>query len=595
METDKAVNSSTMESLAMCDYPPVTADSPGNYHLDNGLSTVGQIVTAYCKNTTVAVVRCMPNLQWNATVPPCPIDDRSRDNMSAVLIVLWVVGGVLLIALVVLIVVIIKSRSKTSCGLGRTSSPSTSVFHISGRGNNGRSHRRGGDNPAFSRADEICGEWSYHRGDAFPDSQRLPSYHEAISNSCMTVPVRTRHSSQQDPPAARNSSTSLDGNRHFQSLGINLRLDSSNLSESQIRTARVDTEANSEEQSTQRNQNDEASGPTSVATTEQATPANQLRSSSDQRNAQASRNSRRYAENYPQCFFEDEPPPPYTFQPANYNPNRSAQQQQPRISGHNPSRTRSMPVPSSRSGSNQDENNFQQSRHFRRSMCDRLASAANPRSQSAIHRPDVHMRQSVASSNNNQIYSVQSDTRYNTRSNGQISRLLSNANNVTNGTYPSTELPRDSRPREEQTADHTLANHIQPPLSRLSGLRNAPPDSALPGNNIQQYSASEIVENMHRDLRDHNRTRAPMTQDSIYIIRSYQDTQSAMPYSSFSKPQHHSQSQPLGTSTPVNQSPVGARRFGPADHPSPLPIPRNHAFHQPSQEPPTLHSYGSEI
>lgn len=409
----------------------------------------------------------------------------------------------------------------------------------------------------------------------------------------MTVPVRTRHGSQPDPPAARNSSTSLDANRHFQSLGINLRLDSSNLSESQIRTARVDTEANSEEQSTQRNQNDEASGPTSDATTEQATPANQLSSSSDQRNAQASRNSRRYAENYPQCFFEDEPPPPYTFQPADYNPNRSAQQQQPRASGHNPSRTRSMPVPSSRAGSNQNENNFQQSRHFRRSMCDRLASTANARSQSAIPRPDVHMRQSIASSNNNQIYSVQSDTGYNTRSNGQISRLSSNANNIINSTYPSTGLPRDSRPRDEQIADHTLANQIQPQLSRLNVLRNAPP--AAPGGNVQQYSSSEIAENTHRDLRDHSRTRAPMTQDSIYIIRSYQDTQSAMPYSSFNKPQHHSQTQPLGTSTPVNQSPVGARRFGPADHPSPLPIPRNHAFHQASQELPTLHSYDSEV
>lgn len=62
----------------MCDSLPPTVDPPQNYNVDNVLRNVGQVVTVFCRNVTVAVVKCMPDLKWNSTVPACPAEGKSQ-------------------------------------------------------------------------------------------------------------------------------------------------------------------------------------------------------------------------------------------------------------------------------------------------------------------------------------------------------------------------------------------------------------------------------------------------------------------------------------------------------------------------------------
>ncbi|KAH9493031.1 hypothetical protein Btru_022571 [Bulinus truncatus] len=515
----------------MCDSPPVTEDPPENYSIDNSLRDVSQVVTVYCRNTTVAVLRCLPDLKWNATVPACP-SQQTKDNTSEMLIIVWVVGAVLLVALIILIVIIIRTRSKNGCRSRSPTSSPTSIFHIS-------NHRReGGDNPAFSRADERCGEWSFHRAADLRDSARLPTYQEAILNHYISVPARagnlnperTNFIRANAPPSYRTSE------QQGQSIAVNsienrtVPATSQNVpATSQNVPSLNDTENQNMPESTTYNQSVERSVTNNV-------PADTTLSSTN-----------RYAENYPQCFFKEEPPPPYTSGPSNYNLYRSpARHSHPQRGGFN-----------------------------RRNIYRRPRSRSrSPAIQDFVQNPSAHSTAVSAPPPPNNL--PQNSVDYSNATNQRLNEPNATPNvfNVSgfNDRICTSNIPNTNHDSGVFTSrESSAAGLVTNTVSRKGEVVSQQCQNST-------RSLRETVCHQMADHNNHSRQTEP-----LYVVRNSKASSGNYNFypaqSSLLLPtnQYSMQSQPIGTSTPINQSPAVTRRFVPDNHVSPLPIPRH--FH----------------
>ncbi|XP_055872538.1 uncharacterized protein LOC106056009 isoform X1 [Biomphalaria glabrata] len=490
--------------IAMCDNLPATEDPPENYFIDNALRNVGQIVTVYCKNTTVAVLKCLPDLKWNATVPACPSSNQTKDSLSEMLIIVWVVGAILLLALIILIVIIVRSRSKNGCRPRSPTSSPSSIFHIT-------SHRReGGDNPAFSRADERCGEWSFHRAADLRDSTRLPSYQEAILNHYITVPARagnlnpdrSNFNRASAPPSYRTSQ------HHNQPINASENRSADSTAQSENRNTPVDPPAEN---------------PNNTNSTNAQTDTVQ---------------ANRYAENYPQCFFEEEPPPPYTPGPSNTNMYRS------------PSR---------------------QSHPQRGGFTRRNLLGAGARSRLPPRR-DTNQRTNAG-------VNVQER---NTQANHEATQTL---HNVPYDTMATLAVPnrRQSIHTNSSSVNSVSANPVTSQGSKTDIVNCSVPSSlaAERTSNTVDNGNSNRHEQCSRSIVENNSGQSQ--HEPLYVMRSTKPSSEGYNFypahSSLTLPSHPyaAESHPIGTSTPIHQSPAVARRFVPDDRPSPLPIPRQ--FH----------------
>ncbi|GFO06836.1 hypothetical protein PoB_003334100 [Plakobranchus ocellatus] len=329
---------------------------------------------------TEAILKCQPDLRWNSTVPSCKPDDSS-DSPGTVLILVWTIGGVLLFILTILIILIIKSKSKPRESSHSEDSSQASVFHVTGVTPHRTPIRDWADNPAFTRADERCSELSPGHEQNRLDASRLPSYQEAILHNYLIGGRTSRHSRTtvtvadvhegtpsfvraNAPPSYRSSQlqhsryhpgnsrvsqsettnqtpcspqSPLPANRetalnnHINQSESPIQEQAAQMLENTLPAEEVTVQVGADGASSQSGnrtcshsqseirtsmprpsttsstslQSSSLSPSTSTSTTTPATSAHVL-------------SSRRYVEQYPSCFFEEDPPPPYTPGPPAY-------------------------------------------------------------------------------------------------------------------------------------------------------------------------------------------------------------------------------------------------------------------------------------
>ncbi|XP_067653815.1 uncharacterized protein [Haliotis asinina] len=228
--------------------PLLNVDLDLGYTINSSNRSINSVVNVLCNNRTVSVLKCLSSRVWNGTKAPCTPDvevaEAEEVQVETIIIIVWVLGGVLLLALLVLLAVIVTSHKKDVRG----SSPRTSIFTVSSNRNS-----RGGDNPAFTTENESPqGQTSLARNSSHRSSLRPPSYHEAVSGRIICVPGMA---ARMSPNVGR--ATPSGGRREINSPR---------------------TRQNREE------------------------------------NCRSNNGARgRYVYDYPSCYWEEEPPPPYSL------------------------------------------------------------------------------------------------------------------------------------------------------------------------------------------------------------------------------------------------------------------------------------------
>lgn len=445
------------------------------------------------------------------------------------------------------------------------------------------------------------------------ESERLPSYQEAILNNYIRVPARTGSVSQQGapvfiranaPPSYRscqleNSGTANGGEGNLAGQHTNIGEGRSLGREQEAENLNSQPNQALDDQAANANQGIETQStvPGAVVDNESTvdsqingnmnTGNDHRRTGSDcvtgvieaQASTASSREdrsvrpysstsiSRRYAENYPQCLFQDEPPPPYSGHPRsslrrspvghNLQPvGRDQQNLQPVREGQQNLRRSIHAVPS---GRNQSE--IRQNPNFKRSMHDRPENAAGPLMFNSNYRPHDHSNRSYHNIN---AFCVDNDT---------------GSQSVAGSNYQPTHS--SSVPRHAPVSAYEV-----PGVSDNSrNLQIFPTDSSVPNigssSSLQRYVPSvSATGNRFRHMNNNATSNGHDHQNTLYIVRNIQASSSVSPYLlqpqqvGLSTHSYHAQTQPLCTSTPINQSPATDRKFVPANHPSPLLIPR---------------------
>ncbi|KAL8568347.1 hypothetical protein ACOMHN_040920 [Nucella lapillus] len=199
---------------------------------------------------------------WSSTEEEAGREFASQ--LSILHIVLIAFGGVVFIIGIVVIVVLLKSRKKL-CANGREGGGAASnvtqigqpPIYVIGQENR---QGRGGDNPAFSRSDETNNSALPSRGQVTHAITRLPTYEEVMSGRVPSAPLSR---SQQR----------------------------SNIRVSQLQYQR--------------------GGAATTTTTTTASMPNNATDSCQRAPRRSETPPPRYAYEYPSCFWEEVPPPPY--------------------------------------------------------------------------------------------------------------------------------------------------------------------------------------------------------------------------------------------------------------------------------------------
>ncbi|XP_041355345.1 uncharacterized protein LOC121372972 [Gigantopelta aegis] len=250
----------------------LSASTPAQIALSSPSQTIGSVVHVLCENQTIAVLRCMANRQWNGTLVEKCTSELTEESggefrVETVIIIVWVLGGVLLFALLVLLTVIVTSHQKH-----RHRSRRRSIFSTPSQSNR---NSRYGDNPGFTTDSEAgFGGATLHRNSSHRSSLRPPSYHEAISGRLICMPGIATRVSGQSPVT---SSAARDSCQSPRATPTNSRRESQNAPG--VRTNGSDIRT--------------SGAPVGAC-------------------GGAPGNVRRYAYEYPSCFWEEEPPPPYS-------------------------------------------------------------------------------------------------------------------------------------------------------------------------------------------------------------------------------------------------------------------------------------------
>ena len=348
--------------------------------------------------------------------------------------------------------------------------------------------------------------------------------------------------------------------------------------------------------------------------------------------------SRRYAEPYPTCFFEEDPPPPYTPGPAFYrspvrrsctsiataaSPSHSASRNYNQTTGHHP--------------------HHHQHQHFHRGELSRRTLHAIP-SDSSPYRNSQFPCGGTGTTNNQHSRPATSSVQGFSNPCHTSNHERFQESNTTGSIRPEPLGPRERTQNYPLGHQRDITPPSPPPSSLLSPSSSCSTPSSTPatmtvsacmrdsgytsaniantsqhwstsiraseistlnipraqftdGNpqSAAQLSSEDFQQRMARNAQSawrgtkrnacsnahftngspqctsvtngENKTTRAATGNPRYVIRSCQATPSAPPLDTLPS-LIHLEAPPLGTSTPINQSPAISRRFAPPPHPS---------------------------